>query len=238
MSSIQNIATALAADLADARVDPNEAQKALAYLRSKRDGKQFFDYLRAINRNGRVVIRSGQTLGYYRDLLAACERHLRGMDAVKMAQTLGWAIRLLRYYRAVPSAPRPSSTTSQRERQQIAQAQQPAMHGSKSTASTVVSTEPSVPSHATKPQLPTVGDIFTGAVLASDESAVVVAVPGFDERAAIGIIKAEILGGRTDRYRVGNAARVEVTNTRQLKNGRTVLELKPAPKKRDEENRR
>ncbi len=102
--SIFPIVEALAADLAGARVDPNEAQKVLAYLRSKKDGKLFFEYLRAINRNGGAVIRSGQTLGYYRDLLAACERHLRGMQAGEMAQTLGWAIRLLRYYRAFPDA--------------------------------------------------------------------------------------------------------------------------------------
>src|SRR5262245_4963828 len=98
------IAESLAADLAGARVDPNEAQKALAYLRGKRDARLFFDYLRAIVDDGRAVIRSGQTLNYYRDLLAASERRLRGMSAEEMAQTLGWAIRLLRYYRAVPDA--------------------------------------------------------------------------------------------------------------------------------------
>lgn len=111
-----HIAEALAADLAGARVDPNEAQKALAYLRGKRDPKRFFDYLQAVVNNGQVVIRSRQTLDYYRALQQICQRHLRGMAYQEMAETLGWAIRLLRYYRVVPeavqrqerSAPQPS----------------------------------------------------------------------------------------------------------------------------------
>ncbi|WP_165774577.1 hypothetical protein [Candidatus Viridilinea mediisalina] len=52
------VAEALAADLAGAGVDPNEAQKALAYLRAKRDAKRFFDYLQILVSNGHVVIRS------------------------------------------------------------------------------------------------------------------------------------------------------------------------------------
>src|SRR4051812_41836277 len=149
-----NITQALAADLAGARVDPNEAHKALAYLRSKKDGKQFFEYLRAINQNGRAVIRSGQTLGYYRDLLAACERHLRGMEADEMAQTLGWAIRLLRYYRTVPEAA-----------ELIKQGQAPAPR--------VEATPPK----STASALPAIGDTFTGKVVGVDETAVLITVP-------------------------------------------------------------
>jgi hypothetical protein len=56
-------------------------------------------------------------------------------------------------------------------------------------------------------------------------------VPGFGEDKAIGVLKAEaIAGGRTERYRVGNTARVEVTGTRTLKSGRTIVELKPGAK--------
>ena len=83
-------AEALAADLAGARVDPNEAQKALAYLRSKRDPKRFFDYLQAVVNNGQAVIRSRQTLDYYRSLQQICLRHLRGMEYQEMAMTLGF----------------------------------------------------------------------------------------------------------------------------------------------------
>ena len=208
--------TSLAADLAGARVDPNEAQKALAYLRTKKDSRQFFDYLRAINKDGRAVIRSGQTLGYYRDLLAACERHLRGMQADEMAQTLGWAIRLLRYYRAVPDA-------AELMREQAS-----------STASQTAAERPKAvePPKPTAPQLPAVGDTFAGKVAAADESAVLVAIPGFPEDKAIGVMQAETIdGGNTGRYREGNPARVEVVGVRTLKSGRVIVELKPRAKK-------
>jgi hypothetical protein len=214
---IQNfsVSSDLAADLAGARVDPNEAQKALAYLRSKRDAKLFFAYLRAIVNDGRAVIRSGQTLGYYRDLLSACERHLRGMPADEMAQSLGWAIRLLRYYRAVPDAEIVRPSAASRAPQSNAQ---PARHE-----------EPAPPQQPTAPQLPAVGDTFASRITAVDETVVLVEIRGFSESQAIGVLKAEAIeGGRTDRYHVGNSARVEVIGVRALKSGRMIVELKPA----------
>jgi hypothetical protein len=208
-------AKSLAADLAGARVDPNEAQKALAYLRTKKDAKQFFEYLRAINKDGRAVIRSGQTLSYYRDLLAACERHLRGMQADEMAQTLGWAIRLLRYYRAVPDA-------AELLHKQIASPVAQAVAAQPKAAELVKSAE----------QLPAVGDTFVGKITAVDESAVLVAIPGFAEDKAVGVMQVAVIpGGRTERYREGNMARVEVMGLRTLKNGRVIVELKPGAKK-------
>ena len=46
-----------------------------------------------------------------------------------------------------------------------------------------------------------------------------------------GVLKAAaIAGGRAERYRVGNPARVEVTGARALKRGRAILELKPGAK--------
>ena len=56
MQIVLEAAESLAADLAGARVDPNEAQKALAYLRSKKNPKLFFDYLRAINQKGPQIL--------------------------------------------------------------------------------------------------------------------------------------------------------------------------------------
>jgi hypothetical protein len=54
---------------------------------------------------------------------------------------------------------------------------------------------------------------------------VLIAVPGFGDDKAIGMLKAAAIeGGRTERYRVGNAARV-------LKRGRTIVELKPGRRK-------
>jgi len=105
-------AYALAADFAGSEIDLNEAQKALAYLRSTRNPQQFFAYLRAITRDGRIVIRSGRTLTCYREMLAACEHHLSGMSADEMLHTLGWSIRLLRYYRDVPDADTITSSPS------------------------------------------------------------------------------------------------------------------------------
>jgi len=205
------IAQSLAADLAGARVDINEAAKALAYLRSKRDAKLFFNYLRAIVNDGRAVIRSGQTLGYYRDLLAACERHLRGMPADKMAWELGWAIRLLRYYRAVPEATQELAAQPRQEPARPAQR------------------EESAPPQRATPQLPAVGDTFLGKVVEIDETAVLVEVPGFAAETAVGVIKADQLAGK--RFTRGNMARVEVTGVRQLKSGRMIVELKPGTKK-------
>jgi len=213
-------ANILAADLAGASMDPNEAQKALAYLRKTRDGRQFFNYLLAIKKDGRAVIRSGQTLRYYDELLAACERHLRPLQdkPEEMLYTFAWAIRLLRYYRAVPEA---AEMLADERRQGANRASQP--------APAPISAQPVRPAAA---QLPAVGDTFAGKVVGVDATAVLIAVPGFGEDKAIGVLKAEVIeGGRTERYRVGNAARVEVTAARALKSGRTILELKPGMKK-------
>lgn len=201
------IAEALAADLAGVSVDPNEAQKALAYLRSKRSGRALFDYLQAIVNNGQVVIRSRQTLDYYRNLQVICQRHLRPLqdNYEDMMAAFAWGLRLLRYYRAVPQA-----VVSRAEQHSPAQA---------------VSPEPR-PNQPPVPQIPGVGAIFTSKVSAADETAILIEVPGFDNEKAIGVIKAKDLDNR--RYRVGNTARVEVTGVRQLKSGRTILELKPA----------
>jgi hypothetical protein len=209
------VANLLAADLAGARVDPNEAQKALAYLRGKKDGTLFFEYLRAINQKGDAVIRSRQTLGYYRDLLAACERHLRGMQADEMAQTLGWAIRLLRYYRAVPDA--------------AVLMQQNQTPAPRAEAAKVAEPQPTLPEKPAAPQIPTVGEVFGGEILAIDPQGIRIRVKYLSEDIAIGVIRTEMLGGK--QYQVRNIARVEVIATRTLKNGVIVLDLKPAPKK-------
>ena len=77
------------------------------------------------------------------------------------------------------------------------------------------------------------GAIFAATRTARDETAVLIVIPGFGEDKAIGVLKAEAIeGGRTERYRVGNAARVEVSGTRALKSGRTIVELKPGTKNR------
>jgi hypothetical protein len=130
------IAHALASDLAEAEVDPNEAQKTLAYLRSKQESDALFDYLQAVVTNGRVVIRSNRTLGYYTDLEKACRKHLTPLkkDYPVMLQTFAWSLRLLRYYRQVPESvrdeiflprtPPPRSATRKSSSQQPTQPQE------------------------------------------------------------------------------------------------------------------
>jgi hypothetical protein len=212
MTELTSRAALLAADLAGAHVDINEAQKALAYLRKARTPERFFDYLRAIVRDGRAVIRSNQTLDYYRELLAACERHLRGMDAAEMAQTLGWAVRLLRYYRAFPEhAPSREVGAGQR-----AEPVRP-------------TTESALRPQPAAAQLPEVGDIFGGQVLAVDPQGVRVKVKNLGEDVAIGVIKADALAGK--QYRVGDTARVEVIGKRTIRSGVVVLDLRPAPRR-------
>jgi hypothetical protein len=210
MSNIFEPAQLLAADLAGANIDPNEAQKALAYVRAQRQGRALFTYLQAINNDGREVIRSNLTLSYYRELLNACERHLRPMqdDPERLIQTFAWSIRLLRYYRAVPNAipallqPVPMPDRAQQRKDEPTTA------------------------------LPEVGDIFTGPVTEVGEDAVLVKVPGFAIDKVTGVIEVLRLEGR--KYRPGkDTARVEVLNIRTLKSGRVILELKPAPRKKD-----
>lgn len=232
-------ASAMALKLRDTRVDPNEAQKALAYLRTRKDGKALFAYLQAIVNNGRVVIRSNQTIEYYRNLLAASQQHLRNLSPQDMALTLGWAIRLLKYYDAVPEterqhldiveaspsqpASRPLSTPQLTPAQPSPSQPQPA------------APSPSAPAPAppvSPANIPQPGEVFTGTVLEVGEDAVLVRVRDFNSKRVIGVIRAEMIPDRnTARYSVNNPARVEVVAAQQ-KGDRTILELKPAPRRK------
>lgn len=216
MNTFPHLAEALAADLAGAQVDPNEAQKALAYLRSKGQSRALFEYLQSVVNNGQAVIRSGRTLGYYRDLLAICQRHLRPLqgDYPQLLSTFAWSLRLLRYYRAVPWA----------GEEKVAEQRGLAAVSAQPTA------EPDRPARPAAPVLPTLGDSFHGKVLDLDDDMVMVELPGFSDAQAIGVIKAP--ASTRPKYRVGNTARVEVLGVRTLKSGRVVVDLKPAPQKK------
>ncbi len=212
MNTIQT-AELLAADLAGAGVDPNEAQKALAYLRANRDPQRFFAYLRAVNQDGRAVVRSGQTLEYYKNLLAASERHLRGLDANELVYTLGWAIRLLRYYKAVPQAARPTVTP---------------MQGQRDAALTTLPKQAPVKPAPSGPTMPEVGMVFTAKISEMDASTAVIKVPGFTAEQALALLSSDVANLR--KYRVGNAARVEVVEAKTQRSGRVLLIVKPGPK--------
>ena len=84
----------------DDKADVNELSKCIGFLRDNPDGALFFDYLDTVIAEGRAVVRSGRTLGYYRAIRDACRQHLTPYkdDPETMAQILGWAARLMRYY--------------------------------------------------------------------------------------------------------------------------------------------
>jgi hypothetical protein len=201
----------LAADLAGANVDVNEAQKALAYLLARQKPRDFFDYLRTINRHGYTVVRSNRTIGYYRDLQAACERHLDGMEIDEMQQTLGWALRLLRYYKAVPNA-EPDRTSEAAKKAQ----------------------EPAAP--RTEARLPQVGEVFRGTIVDDDPPVTLalptkfqdaqgktIPVPANANEQVLVVIPPTHKGGG---LRTGNARWVEVINVRTVQ-GTQLLEVKP-----------
>jgi hypothetical protein len=256
MMTLIERASALARDLRDAQVDHNEAQKALAYLRINRDGQAYFAYLQAIVQNGRVVIRSNQTIGYYRDLLELSRRHLRNLPPEDMTATLAWAIRLLRYYEKVPEAERqgldiplavapsaPQGDAARTSTGSIRSPGKPAASGESSEArhdparaptdSTASPGQPATSRASSIHQkIPQKGDVFRGKVLEVGEKAVVIQVEDFDADQVVGVMRAEtIAGNNTSRYQEGNDARVEVIDVRK-KGARTILELKPAPRKK------
>lgn len=94
-------ADAIARDLVKRRVDPNEVASALATLRDMNDGSQFFRFLETVVQDGQAVVRSGRTLDYYRHIRDVCTEYLLPYqgEPKKMAYILGWAVRLMRYYR-------------------------------------------------------------------------------------------------------------------------------------------
>jgi hypothetical protein len=256
MTTLIERASALARDLRDAQVDHNEAQKALAYLRINRDGQAYFAYLQAIVQNGRVVIRSNQTIGYYRDLLELSRRHLRNLPPEDMTATLAWAIRLLRYYEKVPEAERqgldiplavapsaPQGDAARTSAGSVRSPEQSAASGESSEArhdparaptdSTASPGQPAAAGESSIHQkIPQKGEVFRGKVLEVGEKAVVIQVEDFDAEQVVGVMRAETIAGNdTSRYQEGNDARVEVIDVRK-KDARIILELKPAPRKK------
>jgi hypothetical protein len=227
MSKNFHTADALARTLAKREVDPNEVAKCFTHLRdfleaagSDQQGQQqatdrWWTWLETVaGPAARTVVRSNRTRGYYADLLDACQLHLANLDPAALSHALGWAVRLMRYYRNVQGAlAQPTPFT----RAPIATGAQPS-----------AVPQPGASSQPKKASLPQVGDVFTAKVLEIDERAVFIEVPGFTIEQALGMIKTEALDGR--RYRVDNNARVEVVAVRQTKSGRMIIELKPAPR--------
>jgi hypothetical protein len=101
------IAHAIAQTLVKEQTDVNELGKAIAYLRNAVNQNQadatsrFFKYLKTLVGNGRQIGHSGKTTDYYRSIDKACSDCLKGFqgDATTLLQILGWASRLMRYYK-------------------------------------------------------------------------------------------------------------------------------------------
>jgi hypothetical protein len=99
-----NLAMALVKD----ETDVNELGKAIAYLRSivnQQDaGVRFFKYLKTLVSNGRQIGHSKKTSDYYYSIQAACNKFLQGekANAENILKILGWAMRLMRYYKVSP----------------------------------------------------------------------------------------------------------------------------------------
>ena len=99
------IAHAIAQTLVKENTDVNELGKAIAYLRAYSDrenaGLRFFDYLKTLAKNGRHIGHSKRTSEYYDSIEKACSQYLKAYkdDVAAMLQILGWASRLMRYYK-------------------------------------------------------------------------------------------------------------------------------------------
>ena len=94
------ITDAVAQALYGKKTDVNELAKCVGFLRDNPDGPLFFEYLDTVISEGRAVVRSGRTLDYYRAIRDICRQHLMPYkdDPQAMAEILGWAVRLMRYY--------------------------------------------------------------------------------------------------------------------------------------------
>lgn len=98
----------LAITLVKEETDVNELGKVIAYLRSIANspdaGRRFFSYLKTLVTNGRQIGHSGRTAGYYRSIERACNQYLQSeqANAQTMLKILGWAMRLMRYYKVTP----------------------------------------------------------------------------------------------------------------------------------------
>lgn len=99
------VADAIARQLVLADTDANELRKAIAYLRAYLDreeaGKKFFDYLNTLARNGNRIGHSQRTRSYLENIAQICQQYLENYkdNAPVMLQVLGWAARLMQYYK-------------------------------------------------------------------------------------------------------------------------------------------
>ena len=99
-----SVAQEIARELTKSKTDVNELAKAFTHLRTHKNGREFFKLLDTMVTDGGYLVRSGRTLDYYREIYRVCDKYLRDYrdKPDEMAEILGWAIRLMRYYAAEP----------------------------------------------------------------------------------------------------------------------------------------
>jgi len=99
-----NLSEKIARELVSRDTDPNEISSVVAFIgaidKTRQDSSALFQYLDTVISDGHSVVRSGRTLTYYRNIRTVCKQYLDPdqHDLDFMAQTLGWAVRLMRYY--------------------------------------------------------------------------------------------------------------------------------------------
>jgi hypothetical protein len=122
------VADAIARQLVLDQTDLNEFRKTISYLRAYSDrpdaGKKYFDYLKTLARNGNTIGHSKKTQGYLESITASCQKYLDTYkdDAVIMLQVLGWAARLMQYYKQAGPIGEIPEPTIQSEREAEIQA--------------------------------------------------------------------------------------------------------------------
>lgn len=229
--SIMTGAETFARRLAQKELDPNELAKTYTHLRTfvtragadaeaqQRAVEEWWTWLCTVQGPGsRAVMRSNRTPVYSGAILDACQAHLQHLQPEDLMQTLGWGVRLLRYYKKVPDALHRPPPFGEAEEAPVA----------RRPASSPVPQQRPGPQASAQRKLPAVGDVFKGKIVNADETLIMVEIPGFGQQEALGVIRAGALAGR--RYKAGNDAWVEVIGSRQGKD-RMIVELKPAPKK-------
>ena len=71
----------------------------------------FFQLLDTMVQSGQHLVRSGRTLDYYHNIQDVCRqclgayRQAQGEQAKELAEIMGWAVRLMRYHRAMGTLP-------------------------------------------------------------------------------------------------------------------------------------
>lgn len=218
----------LAADLRGAKVDRSEVQKVLSYMRSQHHGKALFDYLQILRNNEPILRRSGKTVEHIRALQDASTRHLHPLqnDYERLMQTLGWAIRLLRYYEAISEiAPRYEVG----QHKQVAEAT-PLLE-SLGMPEPQVSTTPPAQSRTGSSELE-VDKIFRGKILGTIKPGVKIQHPNHpDIKKVIGLVAKE---HQTGPFKPDQQRWFEIIGIDQ-EDAMTILWLKPAqnPEKKE-----